>query len=81
MKYIVLFVSSPTRRTYNVVMEGKVVAEAYIAGGRPLNSVQQLMKTISDFKVYSGFGVNKDKTELMPQGCSNKDDQSLIKLG
>ncbi len=46
-----------------------------------LKSVQQLMKIISEFKVYSGLGVNKDKTELMPLGCSNKDDPSLIKLG
>ena len=46
-----------------------------------IKSVQQLMKTINEFKIYSGLGVNKDKTELMPLGISNKDDQSLIKLG
>ena len=39
------------------------------------------MKTIIDFKIYSGLGVNKDKTEVMPLGISNKDAQSVINLG
>jgi hypothetical protein len=46
-----------------------------------IKSVQELMKTISEFKIYSGLGVNNDKTELMALGISNKDDHSLIKLG
>ena len=46
-----------------------------------IKSVQELMKTITEFKIYSGLGVNKDKTELMPLGISNKDDPSLINLG
>ena len=46
-----------------------------------IKSIEELMKTISEFKIYSGLGVNKDKTELMPLGTSNKDDPSLINLG
>ena len=28
--------------------------------------------SINDFKIYSGLGVNKDKTKLMPLGISDK---------
>ena len=46
-----------------------------------IKSIQELMKTISEFKIYSGLGVNSDKTKLMPLGTSNKNDPSLINLG
>ena len=36
-----------------------------------LKSVTELMTLIKDFKQYSGLGVNEDKTELMPLGCSD----------
>ena len=38
-----------------------------------IKSVQEVMKTISEFKIYYDLGVNYDKTELMPLGISNKD--------
>ena len=44
-------------------------------------SIKTLIKIINDFKMYSGFGVNKDKTELMPLGISDKNDTVLSNLG
>ena len=44
-------------------------------------SIKSLMKIIEDFKNYSGLGVNKDKTELMPLGISDKNGTALTNLG
>ena len=44
-------------------------------------SIKNLMKIINDFKIYSGLGVNKDKTELMPLGISDKNNTVLTNLG
>ena len=44
-------------------------------------SIKSLMKIINDFKIYSGLGVNKDKTGLMPLDISDKNDTVLKNLG
>ena len=45
-----------------------------------INSIQELMKTINEFKIYSGLGVNCDKTEIMPIGASHRNN-NIEKLG
>ena len=42
-------------------------------------SIKRFMKIINDFKIYSGLGVNKDKTELMPLGISDKNDTAIFR--
>ena len=44
-------------------------------------SVKNLMKIINEFKSYSGLGVNEDKTEIMPLGIANRNDDALQNLG
>ena len=43
-------------------------------------SIKSLMKIINDFKIYSGLAVNKDRTELMPLGISDKNDTGNIEI-
>ena len=44
-------------------------------------SIKSLMKIMNEFKIYSGLGVNDEKTEIMPLGASNKNDNVLKNLG
>ena len=46
-----------------------------------INSIIELMNLISNFKKYSGLGVNNDKTELMPLWCTYDNMEELKKLG
>ena len=45
-----------------------------------VKSITEMMKLINEFKKYSGLGVNADKTELMPIGCTGKNDITLISV-
>ena len=44
-------------------------------------SIKSLMKIMNEFKIYSGLGVNDEKTEIMPLGASYKNDNVLKNLG
>ena len=44
-------------------------------------SIKSLMKIMNEFKIYSGLGVNDEKTEIMPLGASKKNDNALKNLG
>ena len=44
-------------------------------------SIKNLMNIINEFKSYSGLGVNEDKTEILPLGTANRNDDALKNLG
>ena len=45
------------------------------------HSIKKLMELVSDFERYSGLKTNIDKTELMPLGISDRNDEGLKTLG
>ena len=45
-----------------------------------ISSVKNLLNIVKEFKIYSGLGVNNDKTELMPLGIA-KNSTTLKSLG
>ena len=40
-----------------------------------INSIKELMKIMKEFKLQSGLGVNNDKTEILPIGISDGEDE------
>ena len=46
-----------------------------------INSIKELMKIMEEFKLQSGLGVNNDKTEILPLGISDGEDENLKGLG
>jgi len=46
-----------------------------------IKSIIELMETIQKFKIYSGLGVNDDKTEIMPLGSAIDKIEQLKTLG